>query len=259
MTSGPLYALKLQKGGSMENTDDQKDGELKEIKCFKKWRDFMGATDPTKADEGTLRKKYGKNLDANATHGSDSEESAKRELEFFFPVKPNKPRNGLQVTLALIKPDAVRAGYEKDIIARIKYDGFVIRDRVERVLNEDDINKFYSDLKDMKFFPSLRDFMTEKEYGDDKKGVIAMKVERANAILEWRNLIGPTMYGSGEGKDFKRKTDEDIRSVKGPKGSTFGDKCLRMIYGQNLTKNACHGSDAVDTAQNELTFYFGGN
>ena len=65
----------------------------------------------------------------------------------------------------------------------------------------------------MKFFPSLKEFMTKKEYGDDdKKGVIATKVERAdaNAILEWRNLIGPTMYGSDKGNDFKSKTDEDL-------------------------------------------------
>jgi len=256
MTSGPLYAMKLQKGGIIKTDDDQKD-QITEIKCFKQWRDFMGATDPTKAEEGTLRKKYGKNLDANATHGSDSDESAKRELEFFFPATPNKPRDGLEYTLALIKPDAVRLGYEAQIVARIKYDGFVIRDRVARVLKEEEVREFYSDLKDFKFFPSLVDFMTEKEYGDDKKGIIAMKVERATAIQGWRNLIGPTKYGSGEGKDFKRKSDEEIRSGKGKLGSTFGDKCLRMLYGTNMTKNACHGSDAVDTAENELNFYFG--
>jgi nucleoside-diphosphate kinase len=47
-------------------------------------RDLMGATDPSKADEGTLRKKYGLSIDKNSVHGSDSIENAKKEIEFFF-------------------------------------------------------------------------------------------------------------------------------------------------------------------------------
>ena len=157
----------------------------------------------------------------------------------------------------MIKPDAIRAGYEQGIGAKLKYDGFIIRHRIARVLKEEEVREFYADLKEFKFFPALVEFMIEKEYGDDKKGIVAMKVERADAIQGWRNLIGPTKYGSGEGKDFKRKTDEEIKSGKGKLGSTFGDKCLRMLYGKDLTKNACHGSDAIDTAHNELNFYFG--
>ena len=47
-------------------------------------RKLMGATDPKKADEGTLRKKYGNSIDKNSVHGSDSLENAKIEIEFFF-------------------------------------------------------------------------------------------------------------------------------------------------------------------------------
>ena len=47
-------------------------------------RKLMGATDPTKADEGTLRKKYGISIDKNSVHGSDSIENAKIEINFFF-------------------------------------------------------------------------------------------------------------------------------------------------------------------------------
>jgi len=46
-------------------------------------REIMGATDPKKAREGTIRKIYGKNIDANAIHGSDSPQAAEREIEFF--------------------------------------------------------------------------------------------------------------------------------------------------------------------------------
>ena len=47
-------------------------------------RDLMGATDPKKAEEGTLRKKFGVSIDKNSVHGSDSVENAKIEVNFFF-------------------------------------------------------------------------------------------------------------------------------------------------------------------------------
>ena len=47
-------------------------------------RQLMGATDPLKAEEGTLRKMYGISIDKNSVHGSDSVENAKAEISFFF-------------------------------------------------------------------------------------------------------------------------------------------------------------------------------
>ena len=47
-------------------------------------RELMGATDPSKANEGTLRKMYGISIDKNSVHGSDSLENAKKEINFFF-------------------------------------------------------------------------------------------------------------------------------------------------------------------------------
>ena len=47
-------------------------------------RELMGATDPKKAEEGTLRKKFGVSIDKNSVHGSDSLENAKIEVNFFF-------------------------------------------------------------------------------------------------------------------------------------------------------------------------------
>ena len=47
-------------------------------------RDIMGATNPTDAKEGTIRKKYGISIDRNSVHGSDSVENAKIEIDFFF-------------------------------------------------------------------------------------------------------------------------------------------------------------------------------
>jgi nucleoside-diphosphate kinase len=52
--------------------------------AIKKWRTLMGATDPAKAEAGTLRKEFGKSIETNATHGSDAPETAAYELGYFF-------------------------------------------------------------------------------------------------------------------------------------------------------------------------------
>ena len=52
--------------------------------AIKKWRDTMGATDPAKAEPGTLRKDFGESIGRNATHGSDAPETAAFELGYFF-------------------------------------------------------------------------------------------------------------------------------------------------------------------------------
>jgi nucleoside-diphosphate kinase len=53
--------------------------------AIKKWRTLMGATDPAKADPGTLRKEFAQSIERNATHGSDAAETAAYEIGYFFP------------------------------------------------------------------------------------------------------------------------------------------------------------------------------
>ena len=67
LSSGPIIAIIL-------------DGE----NAIQKNRDLMGATDPKKAKDGTIRKLYGISIDKNSVHGSDSSENAKTEIDFFF-------------------------------------------------------------------------------------------------------------------------------------------------------------------------------
>jgi nucleoside-diphosphate kinase len=67
MSGGPVVVMVLEKEGAV-----------------KAWRDLMGATDPAKADEGTLRKQYGASVGENAVHGSDSDENAAIEIAYFF-------------------------------------------------------------------------------------------------------------------------------------------------------------------------------
>ncbi len=52
--------------------------------AIKKWRTLMGATDPAKADAGTLRKEFAESIERNATHGSDAPETAAYEIGYFF-------------------------------------------------------------------------------------------------------------------------------------------------------------------------------
>src|SRR5215212_4726853 len=67
MSGGPAVVMALEKEGAV-----------------RAWRDLMGATDPAKADEGTLRKEFGASMGENAVHGSDSEENARIEISYFF-------------------------------------------------------------------------------------------------------------------------------------------------------------------------------
>lgn len=67
MTSGPVVPIALEKENAVEE-----------------FRKLIGATDPLKAEEGTIRKIYGVNIEANAIHGSDSDENAHNEILFFF-------------------------------------------------------------------------------------------------------------------------------------------------------------------------------
>jgi nucleoside-diphosphate kinase len=68
MTRGPIVVMALEAEGAV-----------------KKWRDLMGATNPEEAAEGTIRKRFGTNIGENATHGSDSLDNARIEVNYFFP------------------------------------------------------------------------------------------------------------------------------------------------------------------------------
>jgi nucleoside-diphosphate kinase len=67
MSSAPCVVMALEKDGAV-----------------KAWRDLMGATDPAKADDRTLRKEFGGSVGENAVHGSDSDENAAIEIAYFF-------------------------------------------------------------------------------------------------------------------------------------------------------------------------------
>ena len=67
MTSGPVVMMVLERPDAIAT-----------------WRRLMGATDPAKAEDGTLRKEFGTNVERNATHGSDAPETSATEIAYFF-------------------------------------------------------------------------------------------------------------------------------------------------------------------------------
>jgi nucleoside-diphosphate kinase len=67
MSSGPVVLMVLESAAAIQE-----------------WRDLMGATDPAKAADGTLRKQFGSSIGANATHGSDARDTAAFEIGYFF-------------------------------------------------------------------------------------------------------------------------------------------------------------------------------
>jgi len=69
MTEGPVVMLVLERDNAIKH-----------------WRDVMGATNPEKAEEGTIRKNFAKNIERNAVHGSDAPETAALEIPFFFSM-----------------------------------------------------------------------------------------------------------------------------------------------------------------------------
>src|SRR6476661_10009132 len=88
-TAGEFYAVHKERGFFGELVDFMSSGPiiaaiLEKDNAVEDFRKLIGATDPAKAEAGTIRKLYAQSIDANAVHGSDSDENAEIEGSFFF-------------------------------------------------------------------------------------------------------------------------------------------------------------------------------
>ncbi|HVX00681.1 MAG TPA: nucleoside-diphosphate kinase [Candidatus Babeliaceae bacterium] len=145
----------------------------------------------------------------------------------FYPAIPQaKTRQNLnQITLALIKPDAVKALYTGEIISLIEKNKFDILYLKKLCLTKEQAESFYKEHKDKPFFAELVQYMTSGP-------IIALALEKENAIESWRTLMGAT----------------------NPEKAGVGT--IRYMFGTNLTFNAVHGSDSQASAERELSFFF---
>lgn len=133
----------------------------------------------------------------------------------------------MQRTFAVIKPDAVAAGHQGNIIAAIQESGLKVVALKTLHLTEAQAKGFYHVHAERPFFGDLVKFMTEGP-------IVAMVLEGENGIKRWRDLMGPT------------------------NASEAPADTLRGRFGTNIERNATHGSDAVETAAFEIGYFFNG-
>lgn len=133
----------------------------------------------------------------------------------------------MEMTFAIIKPDAVKARYTGRIIKRIEEAGFTIRAMQLRHLSVKEAEGFYAVHRERPFFASLTKFMSSGP-------CIVMALEAEDAIKKWRTLMGAT------------------DPAKADPGT------LRKEFGASIENNATHGSDAPETAAFELGYFFPG-
>ncbi len=131
----------------------------------------------------------------------------------------------LERTYAMIKPDAVAAGNSGKIIDLIENHGFRIVAMKKLRITKEQGEAFYAVHKERPFFNSLVTFMTEGP-------IVALVMEREDAVKQWRDLMGAT----------------------NPANAAEGT--VRKLYATSIERNAAHGSDAPETAADETRFFF---
>ena len=131
----------------------------------------------------------------------------------------------MERTFAIIKPDAVEKKLAGKIIDMIEANGFNILGMKKLHMTEDQAKEFYAVHKDRPFYGELVDFISSGP-------VVVMALEKENAIKAWRDLMGAT----------------------NPADAAEGT--IRKLYAESIGKNAVHGSDAPETAAQEVRFFF---
>lgn len=131
----------------------------------------------------------------------------------------------MEKTLGIIKPGAVAEGNTGAILARIETEGFRIAAIKKIHMTKKQAGGFYAVHEGKHFFEELTDFMSSGP-------VVVMVLEAENAISKWRTLMGAT---------------DPAEAAEGT---------LRKLYATNKTRNAVHGSDAPETAAEEIGYFF---
>jgi nucleoside-diphosphate kinase len=131
----------------------------------------------------------------------------------------------MEKTFSIIKPDAVASGKAGKILALLEQNGFRIAALRMVKLSQSQAEGFYAVHKERPFYGSLVKFMTEGP-------VIVMALEREDAVKKLREVMGAT----------------------NPANAAEGT--IRKLFAESLERNAIHGSDALETAAQELPYFF---
>ena len=133
----------------------------------------------------------------------------------------------MEKTLAIIKPDAVKKRIIGKIVQRIEEEGFTIVKMRMAHLTKDEAKGFYIVHKEKGFYDSLCEFMSSGP-------VVLMVLEAEGAIKRWREVMGAT---------------DPAQAKPGT---------IRHAHGFSIERNATHGSDARETAEWEIAYFFKG-
>ncbi|MGI8773379.1 MAG: nucleoside-diphosphate kinase [Acidobacteriaceae bacterium] len=133
----------------------------------------------------------------------------------------------MQRTFSIIKPDAMRKGYAGAILAELDKAGFKIAGIKKLFLSKPQAQGFYHVHAQRPFFDSLTTFMSSGS-------IIALVLEKENAIADLRTLMGATNPANAD------------------------EGTIRKKYAGSIEENAMHGSDAEDTAAFEIGYFFAG-
>ena len=133
--------------------------------------------------------------------------------------------NNLEQTLSIIKPDAVERNLQEEIKNEFKKNNFLIVKEKKIHISKSEAEQFYKVHQSKPFYNDLCNYLSSGP-------IIVMCLEKENAVLDNRNLMGST----------------------NPKEAKDGT--LRKKYGLSIDKNSVHGSDSVDNAKIEIDFFF---
>ena len=133
--------------------------------------------------------------------------------------------SNMERTLSIIKPDAVERNLENDIKEMLKIKGFVIVKEKKIQIEKSEAEKFYKVHETKQFYNDLCSYLSSGP-------IIVMVLEKENAVLENRELMGAT------------------NPVDAKEGT------IRKKYGISIDKNSVHGSDSLDNAKIEIDFFF---
>jgi len=133
--------------------------------------------------------------------------------------------NNLEKTLSIIKPDAVERNLDDEIKEIFIRKGFLIKNEKKIQIEKSEAEKFYKVHETKPFYNDLCAYLSSGP-------IVAMVLEKENAVLENRELMGAT----------------------NPKDAAEGT--IRKKYGISIDKNSVHGSDSVENAKTEIDFFF---
>ena len=133
--------------------------------------------------------------------------------------------SNIEQTLSIIKPDAVERNLQDNIKNEFKVNGFEILNEKKIHITKDEAEKFYKVHESKPFYNDLCAYLSSGP-------IVVMKLQKENAVLRNRELMGAT----------------------NPKDAEEGT--IRKKYGISIDKNSVHGSDSVDNAKIEIDFFF---